>query len=68
MSATSGDDESWPNVPTRVVAGRDDRFFPLEFQRRVAADRLDLDVNALPGGHCIDLSQPAALSTYLLDE
>ena len=26
----------WPDVPTRVVAGRDDRFFPLDFQRRVA--------------------------------
>jgi pimeloyl-ACP methyl ester carboxylesterase len=59
---------SWPNVPTRVVAGRDDRFFPLEFQRRVAAQRLNLEVDALPGGHCIALSQPEALSTFLLDE
>jgi pimeloyl-ACP methyl ester carboxylesterase len=23
----------WPAVPTRVLVGRDDRFFPLEFQR-----------------------------------
>jgi anti-sigma regulatory factor (Ser/Thr protein kinase) len=26
----------WPDVPTTVLAGRDDRFFPLDFQRRVA--------------------------------
>jgi pimeloyl-ACP methyl ester carboxylesterase len=59
---------SWPNVPTRVVAGADDRFFPLEFQRRVAAERLGLDVDAIPGGHCIALSQPEALTAYLLHE
>ena len=28
--------EHWPDVPTRVVVGRDDRFFPAAFQRRVA--------------------------------
>ena len=60
--------KSWPDVPTRVVAGADDRFFPLEFQRRVAAERLGLDVDVLPGGHCIALSQPAALTAYLLTE
>ena len=27
----------WPDVPTRVLAGSDDRLFPLEFQRRVVA-------------------------------
>jgi pimeloyl-ACP methyl ester carboxylesterase len=58
--------ESWPDVPTRLVAGADDRFFPVEFQRRVAAERLGLDVDVLPGGHCIALSQPAALTSYLL--
>ena len=58
--------ESWPDVPTRVVAGADDRFFPVEFQRRVAAERLGLDVDVLPGGHCIALSQPTALTAYVL--
>jgi hypothetical protein len=33
-----------PTCPTRVIAGRDDRLFPLEFQRRVARERLGLDV------------------------
>ncbi len=59
---------SWPDVPTRVVAGADDRFFPVEFQRRVAAERLGLEVDVLPGGHCLALSQPAALSAYLLTD
>ncbi len=31
---------AWPQVPTYVVAGRDDRFFPLEFQQRIARQRL----------------------------
>ena len=38
--------ESWPDVPTRFVQGRDDRFFPLEFQRRVVRERVFLLVRA----------------------
>lgn len=53
-------------VSTRVAAGADDRFFPLEFQRRIVAERLGLDVDVLPGGHLIALSHPAALTAYLL--
>ncbi|MGO9220880.1 MAG: alpha/beta fold hydrolase [Streptosporangiaceae bacterium] len=52
----------WPAVATRVIAGRDDRFFPLEFQRRVAKDRLGLDVDVVPGGHLAALSHPAELA------
>jgi pimeloyl-ACP methyl ester carboxylesterase len=58
--------ERWPDVPTRVVAGRDDRLFPLEFQRRIAAERLGLDVDELPGGHCLALSRPAELVDRLV--
>ena len=57
---------SWPDVPTTVLAGRDDRFFPLEFQRRVARDRLGLDIIELPGGHLNALSQPDAVAGALL--
>jgi hypothetical protein len=32
--------ECWPQIPIRVIASADDRFFPLQFQRRVAMDRL----------------------------
>jgi pimeloyl-ACP methyl ester carboxylesterase len=58
--------ERWPEVPTRVLAGRDDRFFPLAFQRRVAADRLGLPVEEVPGGHLVALSRPAELADRLV--
>ena len=58
--------EAWPSVPIRVVAGADDRFFPAEFQRRVALERLGVKVDVLPGGHLMALSQPSALANFLL--
>lgn len=59
---------AWPDLLTRVVIGRDDRFFPADFQRRVARERLGADGVALPGGHLIALSQPTALAALLLEE
>jgi pimeloyl-ACP methyl ester carboxylesterase len=56
----------WPDVPTTVIAGRDDRFFPYEFQRRVAKERLGLDAEQLSGGHLLALSQPQTLARRLL--
>jgi len=63
---TPCDIDAWPDVPTRVVAGADDRFFPLDLQRRVARDRLGLDVDVVPGGHLAALSHPAELTAYLM--
>ncbi len=57
--------EAWPDVPTRVISGREDRFFPLDFQRRLAKDRLGLDVDVVPGGHLAALSYPAELTAQL---
>ena len=57
---------AWPAVPTKILAGRDDRLFPLEFQRRVARDRLGIEVDALPGGHMLALSRPRELAERLL--
>ena len=57
--------DRWPDVPTRGVAGREDRQFPLEFQRKIAAERLGLDVDDVPGGHCLALSRPAELADRL---
>jgi len=57
--------ERWPDVPTRVLAGRDDRFFPLEFQRRIAGERLGAAVDSVPGGHLVALSRPAELTDQL---
>jgi pimeloyl-ACP methyl ester carboxylesterase len=52
-------------VPTQVLAGREDRFFPLGFQRRVAQERLGLDVDVVPGGHLAALAYPAQLADHL---
>jgi len=57
---------AWPDVPTMVLAGSDDRFFPLSFQRRVAGHRLGLEVEELPGGHLLALSHPAALADRIV--
>jgi pimeloyl-ACP methyl ester carboxylesterase len=59
---------TWPQVPVRVLAGADDRFFPAGFQRDLAAARLGLDADVRPGGHLIALSQPEALVRYLTEE
>jgi pimeloyl-ACP methyl ester carboxylesterase len=56
---------AWPDVPTRVVVGRDDRLFPADFQRRVAIERLGLEADELPGGHLVALSQPIQLAALL---
>ena len=58
--------DAWPDVPTSVLQGRDDRLFPLEFQRRVVRERLGLDVDAVAGGHLNSLSQPEELARRLL--
>lgn len=58
--------DHWPEVPTRFLQGRDDRFFPLEFQRRVVKERLALDVDEMPGGHLVALSRPAELAARLV--
>src|SRR5262245_48386225 len=57
--------ESWPSVPTRILVGHDDRFFPVPFQRRVVRERLGLSVDEMPGGHLVALSQPEALAARL---
>jgi pimeloyl-ACP methyl ester carboxylesterase len=56
----------WPDVETVVLCGRDDRFFPAAFQRRVARERLGLEVSEVPGGHLAALSHPEAVASALL--
>jgi pimeloyl-ACP methyl ester carboxylesterase len=56
----------WPDVPTRVLVGRDDRFLPAELQRRVARERLGITADEMPGGHLVALSQPDELTARLL--
>jgi pimeloyl-ACP methyl ester carboxylesterase len=40
--------EGWPDIPIHIMAGKDDRFFPVEFQRRVARERLEGKWRKLP--------------------
>lgn len=56
----------WPDVPIRVLAGVDDRFFPVDFQRRVARERLGIEADVMPGGHLVALSRPAELADRLV--
>jgi pimeloyl-ACP methyl ester carboxylesterase len=56
---------AWPATPTRLLAGRHDRMFPLEFQRRLARERLGLEVDEIDGGHMVALSHPRELADRL---
>jgi pimeloyl-ACP methyl ester carboxylesterase len=56
----------WPDVATTVLVAREDRFFPLPFQRRVARERLGREASELPGGHLNALSEPDAVTNALL--
>jgi pimeloyl-ACP methyl ester carboxylesterase len=57
---------AWPDVPTRLLTGRDDRLFPAEFQRRVAEARLGITPEEMPGGHLVALSHPEELADRLV--
>lgn len=58
----------WPDVPLWVLIGREDRFFPADFQRRVAEDRIGAGVriDEIDGGHLVAKSQPRALAERLV--
>lgn len=58
--------ERWPGIPMRVIAAADDRFFPLEFQKRVARERLNAEVEVISGGHLVALSRAKDLVNLLL--
>ncbi|HEX2894547.1 MAG TPA: alpha/beta hydrolase [Marmoricola sp.] len=55
----------WPAVPTRYVLGSEDRFFPASWLRRVVEDRLGIEPDVLPTGHCPALSRPEELAALL---
>lgn len=56
---------AWPDVPTRFLLCRDDRFFPATFLRRVAGERLSITPDEIDGGHCVALSRPVELADRL---
>src|SRR5690606_29033857 len=53
---------AWPDVPTRFLLCRDDRFFPPNFFRRLVPERLGIVPDEMPGSHCVALSRPVELA------
>jgi pimeloyl-ACP methyl ester carboxylesterase len=56
---------AWPDVPTRFLLCRDDRFFPAAFLRRVVRERLGFAPDEIDGSHCVALSRPRELADRL---
>jgi pimeloyl-ACP methyl ester carboxylesterase len=52
---------AWPDVPTRFLLCRDDRFFPAGFMRRVVRERLGITPDEMAGGHLPALAHPDEL-------
>lgn len=57
---------TWP-AAVSVIAAREDRFFPVEFQWELARARLGVEPLVVPGGHLAALSQPDALTAAILN-
>jgi len=53
--------DAWPDVPTRFLLCRHDRFFPADFQRRVVKERLGITPDEMDGGHLPALHSPKEL-------
>jgi pimeloyl-ACP methyl ester carboxylesterase len=58
--------ERWPELPIHVIGSADDRFFPLEFQKRIARERLGKETRVVPGGHLVALARPLELAEELV--
>jgi pimeloyl-ACP methyl ester carboxylesterase len=57
--------DAWPDVPTRFLLCREDRFFPAPFLRRVVRERLGITPDEMGGGHLAALARPAELVEWL---
>lgn len=57
--------KKWPDVPTRFLLCRQDRFFPADFMRRVVRDRLGITPDEMDSGHLPALSRPKELVEHL---
>jgi pimeloyl-ACP methyl ester carboxylesterase len=57
--------EAWPDVPTKFLLCRDDRFFPAEFMRRVVSERLGITPDEMSSGHLPALAHPKELADRL---
>ena len=57
--------DAWPDVPTRFLLCRDDRFFPPGFLRPVVRERLGIEPDEMSGGHLPALGHPVELVEWL---
>lgn len=57
--------QAHPDVPTKFILCRDDRFFPADFFRRLVSERLGIVPDEIPGCHCVALSHPRELADQL---
>ena len=57
--------DAWPAIPTRVLAGRDDRLFPAGFIQALARERLGVEADVIDTGHLPALAAPEALADWL---
>jgi pimeloyl-ACP methyl ester carboxylesterase len=57
--------ERWPDVPTRVVAGSEDRLFPPDFTATLARERVGVEPDVIDAGHLAALAAPDALVDVL---
>jgi pimeloyl-ACP methyl ester carboxylesterase len=57
--------EAHPDVPTKFILCKDDRFFPADLFRRIVPERLGIVPDEIPGCHCVALSHPKELADQL---
>ena len=57
--------DRWPDVSTRVVAGGEDRLFPLDFVTALARERIGVEPDVIDTGHLAALADPGALVDVL---
>lgn len=57
--------DAWPDIPTRVLAGRDDRLFPVDFVRSLARERLGVEADVVGTGHLPALAAPDDVVAWL---
>jgi pimeloyl-ACP methyl ester carboxylesterase len=56
---------AWPDIQTRFVLCRNDRFFLARWLRPVVRDRLQVEPDEIDSGHCPALSRPRELAVLL---
>lgn len=58
---------SYPaQVPARAIGGSRDRFFPIDFQKALARERLGIELDVIEAGHAAALANPEELAAQLL--